>query len=113
MLFNLPRNILRMIFQFGFMKLEYDAVLDQMLKQETSLDVVLDQLQLKYDHGFWWLYGVHVTPSRRFNVRFTTEDEYDDTFDVQNNKNILLDDLMYNDPIAVSIRRRRGIVNVT
>ena len=113
-MFNLPQNVLRIIYQFDFMKSEYDAVLDQMLKQETALDVVLDQLQLKYDHGFWWLYGgYHVTPSRRFNVQFTTEDEYDNTFNVQKNKIILLQDLMYNDPIAVSIRRRRGITYVT
>ena len=114
MLFHLPQKILKIIYQFGFMNSEYDAVLDQMLKQETALDVVLDQLQLKYDHGFWWLYGVHhVTASRRFNVRFTTEDEYDDTLDVQKRKVILLQDLMYSDPIAVSIRRRRGMVYVT
>lgn len=113
-MFHLPWEILRIIYQFGFMNSEYDAVLNQMLKQETVLDVVLEQLQLKYDNGLWWLYGCHhVTPSRRFNVRFTTEDEYDDTFDVHKNKILLLEDLMYSDPIVVSIRRRRGMIYVT
>ena len=92
-----PPEIIRIIYQFSFMNSEYETVLDQMLKQETRFDVVLDQLRLKYDDGFWWRYGCeHVTHSRRFNVRFTTEDEYGDyTYNVQKNMNLLLQDLLY------------------